>query len=65
METIGVKIIGVVCLIVSVWLLTGIRNLDIKAEKKENITTIILFLVGVILLCIFLKFFGWFDKWFS
>jgi formate-dependent nitrite reductase membrane component NrfD len=59
------KIIGVIILVVSVWLLTSIRNLDIKASKKENIITSILFLIGVILLCIFLKLFGWLDKWFS
>jgi hypothetical protein len=59
------KIIGAVFLVVSVWLLTSIRNLNIKASKKENIITGIFFLIGVILLCISLKLFGWLDKWFS
>jgi cytochrome c oxidase assembly factor CtaG len=53
-----VKIVGVILLIFGMWMVPSIRNIDRKADKKENLITIIMFLIGCLLLYISLKIMG-------
>jgi predicted small integral membrane protein len=52
------KIVAAVFLIIGIWMVTSIRNIDRKAGKKENIITIIIFLIGCLLLYTSLKIMG-------